>query len=399
MNSHPITYVETIEDFEIFEKLREEWTALLSLSPSDCLFLSWEWLFTWWKHLAGDRRLRLLVVRSGGELIAIAPLACRPRQLGHLLSVRVLEFLGTGSVGSDYLDLIVRRGRAADAARALAAGLDGGAAILALAQAARNPPGAGSLADELGRRGWSLLSARTSVCPFVDLAGLPSWDAYLKTLGAAHRYNFRRRLRQLSRLGEVRLTRVEHEAHRPDALRDLVTLHQLRWHGRGGSSGLHTPLLVAFHEEFSRLALARGWLRLYTLRLDGKPIASIYGFRYADTFYFYQSGFDPRYARLSVGMVALGLTIKAALEEGMREFDLLHGDEEYKSHWARQTRELRRLELYPPTVRTWLYRHALDANRGARRVARRAVPASLVQAIVSAWQTADEFITRTSGAP
>jgi len=50
-------------------------------------------------------------------------------------------------------------------------------------------------------------------------------------------------------------------------------------------------------------------------------------------------------------------------------------------------------------VRTWLYRHALDANRGARRVARRAVPASLVQAIVSAWQTADEFITRTSGAP
>ena len=175
-------------------------------------------------------------------------------------------------------------------------------------------------------------------------------------------------------------------------------MHQQRWRGRGGSSGLHTPRLVAFHEEFSRLALARGWLRLYTLTVDDHPIASIYGFRYADTFYFYQSGFDPRYGRHSVGLVALGLAIKAALEEGVREFDLLHGDEEYKFRWARRTRELQRLELYPPAVRTWLFRRVIDINRGARRVIRHAVPAHVMQAIVAAWQVADEFISRASAA-
>ena len=81
---------------------------------------------------------------------------------------------------------------------------------------------------------------------------------------------------------------------------------------------------------------------------------SSYGFRYGDKFYFYQSGFDPGYARQSVGLVALGLTIKAALEEGAMEYDLLHGDEEYKFLWAHQTRELRRLELFPSYVRGWL---------------------------------------------
>src|SRR5712692_9292662 len=111
MTSDPIAQVERIDDAAAFEQLREEWTALLSTGQSDCLLLTWEWLFTWWTHLGAGRRLAILTVRTGGELIALAPLASGSRGLGRLLSVRSLEFLGTGSVGSDYLDLIVRRGR------------------------------------------------------------------------------------------------------------------------------------------------------------------------------------------------------------------------------------------------------------------------------------------------
>src|SRR5207245_43184 len=80
----------------------------------------------------------------------------------------------------------------------------------------------------------------------------------------------------------------------------------------------------------------RGWLRLSELRLDGRPAASLYGFRYRDTFSFYQSGFDPAYARDSVGLVTMGLAIRSAIEEGAAEYDLLHGDEAYKFQWARE---------------------------------------------------------------
>lgn len=398
MSSERIVQVERIEDTTAFAKLREEWTELLSATPSDCLFLTWEWLITWWRHLADDRRLSLLSVRSGGELIAIAPLAWRPRRLGHLLSVRSLEFLGTGSIGSDYLDLIIRDGRAPEAAGALAAYLADGTAVVRLAQVARDARGAGRLTAELGWRGWSVRWTPTSVCPFIDLAG-HSWESYLASIGPAHRSNFRRRLRQLSRLGEVRLERVETEAQRGDALRELVALHHTRWRTRGGSSALYNGALVAFHEEFSRLALERGWLRLFTLRLDGEPIASVYGFRYRDTFYFYQSGFDPTYARQSVGLVALGLTIKAAVEERAQEYDFLHGDEEYKFRWAHRTRELRRLELYPPHLRGWLYRRAIQASRGARRVARRVLPQTLVHGLAAGRRTGDEAPYHAAGAP
>jgi CelD/BcsL family acetyltransferase involved in cellulose biosynthesis len=378
MTTAPIVEIEKLETAGQFERLAGEWTDLLAASRSDCLFLTWEWLFTWWKHLSGGRRLSILAVRAEDELIALAPLASRPRRFEKFLAMGTLEFLGTGTVGSDYLDLIIRPGHATPAIRALAGSLVEAGAAIRFAQVRPDAPNPHTLADELERRHWSIGSAKTDVCPFIDLAG-HTWDSYLDDLGSAHRYNFRRRLRNLERLGRVRFARVEAEADRAPALRELVALHRMRWQPRGGSSAFDRPALVDFHEELSRLALARGWLRLFTLRLDDVAVAAVYGFRYRDTFSFYQSGFDPRLARASVGLLAVGLSIKAALEEGAREYDFLHGAEAYKFHWARRTREIGRLELYPPHVRGRLYRRATEANRAARRTARRLLPDAVAQ--------------------
>ena len=100
-------------------------------------------------------------------------------------------------------------------------------------------------------------------------------------------------------------------------------------------------------------------------------MAALYGLTYGKTFYFYQSGFDPAYSKQSVGLVMMGLAVKAAIEEGVSEYDLLHGDEEYKCHWASEARDLSRLELYPPHARGRIYKRAIDLNRAARRMAKR----------------------------
>src|SRR5262249_38093544 len=43
--------VETITSPQGIRSLRGEWTDLLAESAADCLFLTWEWLSTWWNHL------------------------------------------------------------------------------------------------------------------------------------------------------------------------------------------------------------------------------------------------------------------------------------------------------------------------------------------------------------
>src|SRR5437867_7030779 len=156
------TRIEIVERADRFADLRREWNDLLRASSSDCLFLTWEWLYTWWKHLAEERKLFLLLVRSGEELLAIAPLAVNSNTLVRLFPLRALEFLGTGSVGSDYLDLIVRRGRERLALDVLCDFLRGEKFILKLAQVKKGYSLASQLARGLKERGWSHLEAVTN---------------------------------------------------------------------------------------------------------------------------------------------------------------------------------------------------------------------------------------------
>ncbi|HEY3127940.1 MAG TPA: GNAT family N-acetyltransferase [Acidobacteriota bacterium] len=361
--------VEKIEDLAQFENLREEWNQSLKASTSDGLFLTWEWLYTWWKHLSEKRRLFILLVRSQGELDAIAPLALQPPQPARLLPFRSLQFLGTGSVGSDYLDLIVRQGKEHDALRTLAQYLTREKLMIELAQVSENSRADSKLVWRLKEQGWSVFERKTYLCPFIKLSG-HSWQSYLASLGPAHRYNFNRRLRNLIRQFDVRFDQVRSEEELSSGLASLVALHNMRWCERGGSNAFHSPALRAFHEEFSRLALRCGWLRLFILWLDGKPAASVYGFRYGRSFLFYQSAFHPAYSKLSVGLIALGLSIKSAVEEGAEEYDLLHGDEQYKFHWAREARELVGQELYPPGARGLLYKRTLALRRTSKKIVR-----------------------------
>ena len=109
------TTVSIVSDAERFRSLEPEWRDLLGDSESDNLFLTWDWLHTWWRHCPDDRELFIATLRRHDRLIAIAPFVTRRRRLPRLQPLSTVQFLGTGNIGSDYLDLIVRRGEAAAA--------------------------------------------------------------------------------------------------------------------------------------------------------------------------------------------------------------------------------------------------------------------------------------------
>jgi CelD/BcsL family acetyltransferase involved in cellulose biosynthesis len=373
--------VERLSEPAALEGLREEWSDLLQSSWSNGLFLTWEWLSTWWKHCAHHSELSILTVRYGRDLLGLAPLVTAPSTSYGPIAAPALKFLGFGNVGSDYLDLIVRPARRAETVAAFADWLDRDRRwILDLKQVPSSGSSSARLAEQLQRRGWRSSRQVIYRCPYIALEGL-SFDGYLQSLGSSHRYNFRRRQRQLERGFDLCFERVHTEDERRDALDALIDLHRQRFESRGGSDAFHDPALRAFHREFSAIALRRGWLRLYVLRLDGHPAAALYAFRYGRRVLFYQAGFDPAFARHSVGLVAMGLAIRDAIEEGASEYDLLHGEEPYKALWARSGRELESIELFPPTpsglahgllrgTRRW-------ARRGFERLAKRsALPSS-----------------------
>jgi CelD/BcsL family acetyltransferase involved in cellulose biosynthesis len=374
--------VESIDDLGDFRSLQGCWNRLLQESSADTVFLTWEWLFTWYKHLRTDGELFILRLSYGDETFGLVPLTTRPCFLDNVLNIRAVEFLGTGSIGSDYLDSIIKQGYEEQALGALKTFAERASLMLSFAQIKKDGCFVARWADHMEHRGWRVSHAKTNVCPFISLKG-HSWQSYLATLGSEHRYAVRRKLRNLAKNFDVQFERVTAEPQCQETLSLLLELHNRRWHGRGGSDAFYTSSMVGFHWEFTQLALARDWLRLYVLRLDGKPAASLYGLRYGGTFYFYQSGFDPAYDRYSVGLVTMALAIKAAIEEGAEEYDLLHGDELYKFHWAKEVREIAQLDICPKRASVTVYQGAIHLNRGLRRLARRLLPKTIGDAIAA----------------
>lgn len=366
MRTRPAVTIACVQDAETFAALRDEWAELLRSSASSNPFLTWEWLYAWWVHFGTAHGLRLLLARSGGTLIAVAPLWLNSAPLYWFSR---LEFLGTGEAGSDYLDVIVRRGHEDAAGAALADFFTSRQLTLRLRHL---PPAsiAAHVAKRLAGAGWMSSPADDGVCPVVDLEG-QTFESYLATLGGSHRANVRRRLRALDREFEVRFDRVRRHEDRQSALAALAIFHERRYAHRGGSTAFTSAAARAFHEDATRLALDGGWLRMYALTLNGRLGAVMYGFIDSGRFFFYQHGYDEAYAAHSVGLALMALTIDAAIGEGAHEFDMLWGTEPYKSLWARRTRMLQRIDVYPVHLGGSVQRHAVAARRGAAGLARR----------------------------
>jgi len=361
--------IEVISGLAGFEALQPQWNGLLADSSANCLFLTWEWMHTWWRYLSEGRRLMLLAMRTGDNLIGIAPLCVRSPRLSSGHPLPVAEFLGSGHVGSDYLDVIVKKGHEHSAVPIFADFLRSQRLALRCGNL-RGDAGIGLLEQSLRETRWSGERTQTNICPYIPLANL-TWESYFAGLSSTQRYGYRRKWQRLNREFSIQFERVRSVTECREAIELVFRLHNLRWSRRGTSDAFHTPVLMDFHRDFAPIAMDRGWLRIYVLRLNGRPAACLYGFLYGGKFYFYQSGFDPAYERYSVGLVTMGMAIREAIEDRALEFDLLHGGESYKSHWASERRELYRLELFPPGLVGEISRTSLQIGRNARVMAQR----------------------------
>jgi CelD/BcsL family acetyltransferase involved in cellulose biosynthesis len=99
-----------------------------------------------------------------------------------------------------------------------------------------------------------------------------------------------------------------------------------------------------YFRDVADAVAAAGWLRLGVLEVDGEDVAVLYAFAYEGTLALYNAAFDPTLAPLSVGIVCHAYAIRSAIEEGIRTYDLLRGDEPYKYDLGAEDRWLVRIE-------------------------------------------------------
>jgi CelD/BcsL family acetyltransferase involved in cellulose biosynthesis len=341
--------VEKINDLRGFESLQPVWNSLLARSGASTIFLTWEWLHTWWRVFGEDRVLYILVVLENDEIIGIAPLL--QRRVRHFgVSYRRLEILASGEderdeICSEYLDFIIHRGREEESLEAIlnylhAHSRDWDEIVLKKVRADAS-------VKHLPR-----LSASTdTVCQttgngHATSLSLPeNWETVEKSLGKSFRQNLRN-LRRRADTGGASFQVVETSAAFDEAFKTLMRLHQERWTQLGQPGVFSSEKFTRFHRDVCRLLVPKGQARLFQLTFEDHPVASLYAFVHDGEIVYYQSGFNPMiFPSYSFGTVLLSHAIEHSIKSGLSVWDFLSGSDDYKSRWGCRQHELISLRL------------------------------------------------------
>ena len=340
-------------DEEGFSGLRQKWNSLLSAAAAGNVFLSWQWLWSWWNaYKDASFSLCILLVFRGDDLIGIGPFYIKKQAVAPGLAVRRLLFLGTveNDAISEYMDFIYASAEAETVVTALLKfileerlcddisfqkiGMDS-PALPFVRQITRQSSGcAGPL----------FILREVYESPYLELPDkgiLPGsgggGDLLMNVLSAPLRAKIMRNRKKLARYADVFFRRTTDTAQlRPD-FGELVRLHQLRWEARNLAGSFSDARFLGFHRAVMPVLLENGYLDLWLLRVAGKCIGALYNISYAGKVFYYQGGIDTSFNRgLAPGYLLHSHCMEDAIGRGMRQYDFLAMGalDSYKKQWT-----------------------------------------------------------------
>ncbi|MCM2389204.1 GNAT family N-acetyltransferase [Streptomyces albipurpureus] len=361
-----------------FARLRPEWDDLQRRCATATPFQSHAWLDSWWLSYGTDGRLRVVLVRRDGELIAAAPLMLVHRPMPLLVP------LGGGI--SDYGDILIDDDHIGCALATLERGLKRAArhAVIDLREVR---PGA---AAERLYDSWSGAKRRLTDSVCLELPAAPM-DELVKRLPANRAQRVRAKLRKIDSLKIEDFPVTEQEV--PDAIGHLLRLHELQWRGRGVTVEHLRPRFAEHLVRATRRMVREGNAALTEYRQDGEVVAASVTLLSANLSGGYLYGAHPalREQRVDVATMLLRHDADLAAHTGRRVVSLLRGKEPYKNHWRPTAVANQRLLLAPSALEPVLRLQAARAGlreRAAGAVISRFPAAPEWRARLNDWRAA-----------
>jgi CelD/BcsL family acetyltransferase involved in cellulose biosynthesis len=258
------------------------------------------------------------VVKDNNKVIGVAPL---------MVKDNTAYLIGSTDV-CDYVDFIVVLGNEQEFFNALFDDLKKDEIkVLNLKHVRLDSTVVKNLIPLAKSRNFSVTSEEEAVSFEMDLPS--SFEEYLQTLSAKQRHEVRRKLRRLAEEGKIEYRFIEKGNELPIA---LDTFFRMFTESREDKAAFLTERMKSYFRLLVDNMKKIGLLKLGVLELDSRPVAEILCFDYNDCTYLYNSGYDPQYVSLSVGLLSKVFAIEDSITKGKKRFDFLKGAETYKGH-------------------------------------------------------------------
>jgi len=325
-----LTFGRPVSSYAQLQSIEETWRALYQSLDVKSIFVSFEYISSWYKCFAGSEQVRVYPLLEGDEVVGYWPLQVKRegpfRVLSSLVNEHCLEahpLIRDGyeaAFAQRGCDILTQDKRSGD--------------ILRYFEGYSFQPHALAKKLAVGR-----LHARAIAEPTYSIALPETFEEYVtKHLSTKMRKNMKQMMHKIAR--------VEDHGYRHEtgerAVEDwplFLAIEDSGWKGAQGTSIRRLPSRYQdFYAGLIRMLAKTGQLHLYFLEIAGQPVSGAFCYVDRDIFYYNKIGYRESYASLSPSNVLLLHIIEDVIRwmPSVKRFHLFPWDGGYKHRYTNE---------------------------------------------------------------
>ncbi|MFH2021422.1 MAG: GNAT family N-acetyltransferase [archaeon] len=278
-----------------FSDMHKEWNDLLGKTKYPNLFLTWEWLYSWWEIFQKKNyELAVVAFYDKSELVGISPTFLHKTPFGN-----IVRLLGDESVDSCYLDIIAKQEFRQFVLSKTKKLFENDSILFKYVDN-----------DSDLKYRFTDKPIELSKCPIVELP--ENIEDYLARLSRNERHNYRRAAKEYK---DVKFS-ADHD------LSTVFSINKKRF-GSQSFSPKQRDFLKKFSSRFSEYEVLK-----YEIENDAAYNLNYY---YKNTVFFYSAAFVSQEKNLGIGKALCFKNIENSIKNRYSYFDMLRGTQEYKT--------------------------------------------------------------------
>jgi CelD/BcsL family acetyltransferase involved in cellulose biosynthesis len=186
--------------------------------------------------------------------------------------------------------------------------------------------------------------------PFIEIRS--DWKEYYDSKSHKFRKVMRNKVNRIQRLGSFTVQKIEDGDHALALMPAICDISRKSWKGNCHGDIARSDDNRLFFEHISRAAGVKGWLNLWLLSIDQRPVAYEYHLKYNNRLFAMRSDFDEEFRDYSPGSFLEAQVIRKAFEDRIAELDLCGNDYPYKLRWTEAVREHFTFEIFSDSLRS-----------------------------------------------
>lgn len=326
-----------IEKPEEMEKYKPDWERLLAVSDINNIFLTFEWVISWWQVFGEDHTLYVLIVNENSETIGIAPLMITGGS-----RKKIVRFIGNPN--SDYNDFIgARKDEIIEAVLGCFYDHRSDWDLIEWSQIPESSTSLKILDRLLPDYPLPAIKKPVETVMAFEYTGRDEDrnDFALKRGSTFKRYqNFFKKLNGLS------LERLRERDEIKKILPAFFQCHVTRWKSLPLPSKFHDQRMRRFHEILTDRLAPLERISFMILKHGRLPLAYLFAYDYSRTVHLYNVANESFHQRRSPGIIILHFLTEQFIRDGYDTVDFSRGAGSHKLRFINKTAENFRVAIF-----------------------------------------------------